>query len=449
MAIRKVKKKIPVDKLEIGMFVVELDRPWLETDFLLQGFIIQDQDDVHALQRQCEFVYIQGEVIEKSDPKERREQRVGLFARIAGKKKQPEAAPTKTSKIQGISSAPPAEKDRVKYINKISMEQEFKAATNTYSSAKNVAKNIMDGIRIGMTLDINQARETVDSIVDSILRNNNALVWLSKLRNKDEYTSEHSLNVCILSVTFARHLGHDEDEIRKIGLGGLLHDIGKAKIPMEVLNKPGRLTDEEFQLMKNHPTYGRQLLMSMPRSELFTLDVAYSHHERIDGQGYPRQLQAHQIPYYAKVVSLADTYDAITSNRIYDSGRASMEALDIIFKNRGKQFDRELAAEFIKCIGVYPPGSIVELTNGEVGIVIASNPGNKLRPRILLVKNSEKEWRKAQKVIDLAKRDLDPDKNPYMIAKEIPNGTHGVDIRKFIADGLVLKYDRGATGSTP
>jgi putative nucleotidyltransferase with HDIG domain len=296
----------------------------------------------------------------------------------------------------------------------------------------------MDGLRIGRTLNIHKVRKVVDDIVDSILNNANALTWLTKIKNKDEYTAEHSLNVCILSVAFARHLGLPEEQLRKIGLCGLLHDVGKAKIPDEILNKPGRFTDEEMDMMKLHTVFGRDLLLSVKDVDHATVDVAYMHHERIDERGYPRGLKAHQIPYYAKLISVVDTYDAITSARVYDAGRSSMEALDIIYKNRNRQFDEHLALEFIKFIGIYPPGSIVQMTNGEVGIVLASNKSNKLRPRILMVLDKDKKP-VPQFVIDLSDTPKDLQGEPYMISGELPNGKFGVDIREFLKRGLVLK----------
>lgn len=217
-----------------------------------------------------------------------------------------------------------------------------------------------------------------------------------------------------------------------------MHDVGKSKIPEEVLNKPGRFTDEEFNIMKLHPAYGRDLLSSLASSDHSSIDIAYSHHERIDGRGYPRALKPQQIPYYAKVVALTDTYDAITSTRCYDQARASMNALDIIYQNKGSQFDEELAIEFIKCIGIYPPGSIVEMTNGYVGIVIAKNKESKLKPRIILVVDSDKALIK-ERIIDLQDTPLDEHDSPFVIARELPNGTHGIDIREFVKKGLKLQ----------
>ena len=427
--------EIPVGKLKLGMHVVRLDRPWSETEFLIQGFIINNKEIIDALSEHCEYVYIEAKEEHLNEPKiERRIKRKGLFSR---KTKQNDNTDSNASVKKEGRQAPPTVKKKVTYINKITTEQEIPASKQAYRHAKTTVKNIMDGIRIGRMLDVNEARQVVDEIVDSVLRNKDALAWLTKIKNKDEYTAEHSLNVSILSATFARHLGHSEEEIKVIALGGLLHDVGKAKIPNEILNKEGRFTDEEFAIMKAHTTYGRNLLMSIPKKDFSTIDIAHSHHERVDGNGYPRQLKEHQIPYYAKIIALTDAYDAITSSRCYDKGRASMEALDIIYKCRGSQFDAELAVEFIKCIGIYPPGSIIELTSGEIAIVISTYPDNKLRPRIIIVLDSDKKIKK-QKIVDLKKILSDQEGNSLSISREITNGTYGVKIEDYLSRGLIF-----------
>jgi len=300
----------------------------------------------------------------------------------------------------------------------------------------------MEGIRIGRAIDINESRKVVDSIVDSILRNADALIWHTKLKDKDEYTAEHSLNVCILSIAFAKHLGYREADIRKIGLCGFLHDVGKSKIPHEVLVKPSRFTDDEFELMKKHTVFGRNLLMSLKKADHSAIDVAFCHHERIDGGGYPRGVKGENIPFFAKVVALADTYDAITSSRCYDQGRSSMDALDIIYKCRGTQFDEELAVEFIKCIGVYPPGSIVQINTGEIAIVLGSNVESKLRPKIMLVLDENKEPQH-ERMVDL-QFCL---RGTMEIACELPNGSHGVDVREYYKRGLIMTQQTEAEQS--
>ncbi len=422
MAIQITEVKVPVEKLEPGMEVVRLDRPWEETDFMLQGLVIKGQEDINDLQRQCKFVFVE-------------ESTVGNFS--------PEEDSDDALLIKKTSTAPPKASEKITYTNTVSIERELPKANLTYRAAKKIAKAIMSGIRLGRMIDMNDARGVVDGVVGSLLKNSDAMTWLTKLKNQDEYTAEHALNVCILSAAFARHLGHDEEEIRQIALCGLLHDVGKSQIPEEILNKEGRLTDEEFDVIKQHPTMGKDLLKTLSETDGAAIDVAHCHHERIDGKGYPRALEEGQIPYYAKIIAVTDSYDAITSNRCYESGRASMEALDIIYRCRGTQFERQLAEEFIQCVGIYPPGSIVEFTNQEVGIILASNARHKLKPRVLVVLDSKKDFC-LQSIVDLTSDAKDFQGKPYAIAREIPNGTHGVDLKEFLNRGLSIDYGKGA-----
>lgn len=403
-----IETEISVAELQIGMHVVRLDRPWEDTDFLLQGFILQTEDDIRAVQRQCDRVIVEGKV--------------------------DRARSGRTTTAHQTSSIP---KRKATYINKVDASREMAAARMSYSDAKATAKNIMSSLRLGRTLEMNQIHKVVDDCVDSVLRNDNALLLLTKIKNKDEYTAEHCINVSILSAAFAKHLGLLEGEIRNVALCGLLHDVGKMRIDDEVLNKPGALTPEEFTVMKNHTTFGRDLLASLPRLAHSAVDVAFSHHERMDGKGYPRGLAGHQIPLFAKIVGLVDTYDAITSSRIYDKGRASMEALQIIHRNKGDQFDAGLAVEFIRMIGVYPPGSIVEMSNHEVGIVVATHGTSKLKPRVLLVRDADKHPLATFREVDLLKGALDSAGRPYKIAREVPDESYGIVMKGFIEQGIL------------
>ena len=190
--------------------------------------------------------------------------------------------------------------------------------------------------------------------------------------------------------------------------------------------------------MKNHTSHGRSILMGTSHSLNMAVDVAFSHHERVDGKGYPRSLNASQIPYFAKIIGIVDAYDAITSTRIYDKGRASMQALDIINRNSGSQFDEELASDFIQLIGIYPPGSIVEMTNGEVGIVIESERSSKLKPKLLLVRESDKSPMSTFRTITLKTEPVDMAGNAYRIAREIPDGSHGVVLEDFVDEGIIV-----------
>ncbi|MEP6191183.1 MAG: HD-GYP domain-containing protein [Marinobacter sp.] len=431
-----VETRVHVSELSLGMHVVRLDRAWEETDFLLQGFVIRDPQEIHSLQAQCDFVFIEGRLDTASQhtphpirSETRPKSSSGFFGLFKGS--------SKKAKEQEQVATQPKTRKRVTYINKVDLGSEMPFAAVKFEDAQQTAKSIMSGLRVGRALDLNNARAVVNSCVESVLRNENALMLLTKIKHQDEYTAEHCINVSILSAAFGKHLGLLEGEIRTLALCGLLHDVGKTRIPDTVLNKPGALTPEEFETMRTHTTHGRAILMGTSNSLATAVDVAYSHHERMDGQGYPRGLKAQQVPYFAKIVGLVDTYDAITSDRVYDKGRASMQALEAIHKHRGTQFDKELAEAFIQMIGIYPPGSIVEMLNGEVGIVVESHPKHKLKPKVLMVRDADHVELTPYQHRDLMKAPKDSTGVAYQIAREVPDGTYSIVLQDFVDQGLI------------
>tara|TARA_R110002072_G_scaffold90500_8_gene202503 strand:- start:8303 stop:9646 length:1344 start_codon:yes stop_codon:yes gene_type:complete len=435
--------EIPVNQLTLGMHVIRLDRPWLETDFQLQGFVIKDPSQIKRLAKQCQYVVIRSNSKSNStftqtpNYDERRIKKQGLFARLF-KKNKPLTKTKSVATYHHIANAPPVPEKRIIYTDQIGTGKELPTAKITYDEAKNSVNHLMESIRVGRSVNVLESSKAVDHIVDSVIRNQDALRWLTKIKHQDAYTAEHSINVCILSATFARFLGHDEGEIRRIAISGLLHDVGKSRVPADILNKNGRLTVDELNIMKEHTTFGKDLLLSIGHADRIAVDVAHTHHERLDGKGYPRGLTASQIPYYAKIIALADCYDAITSSRCYDGARASMEALDIIYKCRGVQFDNDLAIDFIKCIGIYPPGAIVELNTGQVGIVIAANINNKLRPKVLLVRNKDKKIM-SEKPVDLTNSEF---QGKIKIARELPDDSYGVHSRDYLSMGAIMDIMR-------
>lgn len=412
---------LPVADLQLGMHVVKLDRPWSDTTFMMQGFIIQSNEEIFQLQRQCNSIYVQVRVTE-----------VNAFQKGISERRVNNKGDEKTGGRPGYDK--PMTETKINYINQINFHDAMDESQMTFKSARSLASSIMDGLRIGQTLNMNKCRDVVESVVESVIDNPDTLRFLSQIKSKDEYTAEHSMNVCVLSATFARFLGLAEFEIKGVALSGLLHDVGKAKVPIEILNKADRFTQEEAKIMSSHARWGRDLLMSLPQGDRLAVDVAHSHHERIDGKGYPRGLQAYQIPYYAKIVALTDAYDAITSNRVYGNARTSYQALSIIKAGAGTQFDAALSAEFIKCIGLYSPGAIVELVNGEVGVVLFADNNNRLRPRILLVRDAQKNVRFPEKLLNLAH----PDNHEISILQELPNGSYGIDLSDLVAKGLKI-----------
>jgi putative nucleotidyltransferase with HDIG domain len=271
---QRTSKKIHVAELKVGMYISKLDRDWLETPFLMQGFAVESLEDISTVADFCEYVWV--DALEENWEENSRRETI---------KKNPR---------QQI------------LINKTSTVQENQKILGVYRDAKRITKNLMDEARFATSINTDAARETVDHCVQSVLRNADALVWLSRLRDRDEYTSEHCLNVCINAIAFGRNLGMVEEELQELGLCGLLHDIGKMKIPPEILNKPDKLTPEEFNIMKRHTVYGRNLLMSGNKATPKAVDVAWNHHESLDGSGYPRGLNETGISQYARIVAIVD-----------------------------------------------------------------------------------------------------------------------------------------------
>lgn len=410
----KIEIKIPVTELQLGMHVVALDRPWLDTDFPVQGFVIRHTADIQALQEQCRFVYVEGEEVPEGPARFN----AGVWRRPGADKR----------------------RRRVPQLKKIAVESELPSAIEAHRQARSLAREILEGVRVGRAIDVNHARTVVRSCVDSVLRNHEALQLLAQIRGKDEYTAEAGMNVCIMAALFGRHLGLLEGELEKLALSGLLHDVGKVRIPDEILKKPTALEASEFEVVKYHADHGRTILMGISGLDPIVVDVAYSHHERMTGSGYPRGLLAHQVPYFAKIVSIVDAYVAMTSDRVYARAKASKEALDIIYQARGEQFDENLALDFIQCIGVFPPGSLVELNTGETGIVITAYELNRLRPRVLLVRDPDGKPGR-ERVVDLRRGDEYAPGKPYRIRRELPTGSHGIDLGEYLEQGLQLRNE--------
>lgn len=400
--------KIHVSEVKIGMFVSKLDRDWTETPFLLQGFVVEQMSDIAVLEEYCEHVWIDAVEDVWIPPEERKAQ--GLPAR------------------------------KVNYINKIPAQEEHRKALGVYQEARRITKDLLDDIRLGGVIDTQKAKDTVSSCVQSVVRNPDALIWMSKMRDQNEYTAEHCLNVCILSIAFGRHLGMDEPALQKLGLCGLLHDVGKMRIPDSILNKAAPLTDKEWKQMRAHVVHGRNLLMSSPGSYHGVVDVAYSHHERVDGNGYPRKLKAAAISDFSRIIAIVDAFDAMTAERCYAPSISSTDALKVIFKDKGTHFDDRLAQEFIKCVGLYPPGCIVELMNGMVAIVLEVNHRYKHLPRVIVVQQEKGKFGREQ-ILALADIERDKLSREHLIQRVLRDGEYGVRIKDYREKGLVFRQN--------
>lgn len=396
--------KIHISELKIGMFVSKLDRPWLDTPFLMQGFVIETLDDIDAVSQYSQYVWIDAVQDTWIPPEE-------------------------------LSVLSPLRKKNV-YINKLDAKTEQAAVVTAYREARRITRTMLDDIRMGGVINTMQAKSMVKDCVDSILNNADALIWMSKIRSQDQYTSEHCLNVCILAIAFGRHLGMIESDLERIGLSGLLHDVGKMRVPLDILNKPAKLTEKEFNIVKAHTVQGRNLLMSSPGIPDAVIDVAYSHHEKVNGEGYPRQMPGSGISEFSRIIAIVDAYDAMTAERCYSEGMASTEALKVIFKDRGTHFDEKLALEFIKCIGLYPPGTLVELVNGLVCIVLETNTKYRHLPKVIAVKKQDEILDKLFQ-IDLAEVEKGTLDKSFLIKRALKDGSFGVCIRDYWDTGMM------------
>jgi len=402
-----MRKKIDVRNLRMGMFVAELDKPWIETPFLFQGFVLDSKRDMARLMLLCEHVYIDTD--KGDDYVETRVQRRVI------------PATERKTTIQ----------NRQHYYN-TPVEDELKVSRDIYSKAKTHLIALFRDIRLGKSVDAVSSKLVVSKMADSIIRNPDALMLLSHLRDKAEQSATHGLNVCILALTFGRHLGFSSQQLREIGIGALLHDIGEIKLPDELLSNRRNLTTEQQALLQTHTQLGYDILSKNPDIPKSAAEIALSHHERKDGSGYPRRLEGDEISYYSKIVGIVNVYDTVTSN--YDD-RGSVIATDVL-KNmyhwRDTLFDADLIEQFIQCIGIYPIGSVIELSTGEVGIVISVPPQHHLSPKIMIVRDSNKNPYYPPRVINMYDLRDSEEADDIEIIRVLPPDAFGIDLKSYL-----------------
>jgi putative nucleotidyltransferase with HDIG domain len=409
------KVKMDVANLATGMYVCELDRPWLESPFLFQGFPLDDDDIIQQLRELCEYVYVDPE---KSDNSVR--------------SKLLTLGSTETTKTKSEFKAKPTRNQDVTE-NIIDYREHLQLARKIHTRARSFVSEMQSFVRDGgENIDVQGAQTLVSDLADNIMVNPHAMMWLTYLKQRHEYTMTHSVNVCILALTFGRHLKLARETLEVLGLGALLHDIGKLRIPSEILDKPGSLTPDEFEVMKKHPSEGFSILKDDKYIHPDALEIVHHHHERISGNGYPDRLASDSIHFLTKVVSIVDVYDAITSDRCYHDGISPYKALQNIYKWAEAQFDKKLVEEFMSCMGVYPIGSIVELNNNRIGIVISTTPKTRLRPIVLLVMDENHEMFDIRRILNLSTQSWDDENERLEINKIVEPAEVGIKVREVL-----------------
>ncbi|GHF85079.1 HD-GYP domain-containing protein [Thalassotalea marina] len=262
------------------------------------------------------------------------------------------------------------------------LDQEMKQASKLYNDAKALQAKIMGSVKLEKALKIDNISETTNAMVDSVFRNSDALSCLTRMQSKDSYLLEHSLNVAILMAVFAKHLGFEKRQIQEMFLGAFLHDLGKVLIPDEILHKPGALTDKEYKIMQSHVALGLKMLEDSPEISHIAMRMVREHHERNDGRGYPKGLTKEDISKYGHMIAIVDSYDAMTSDRVYQKGMTPIKAFKILVSESPASFDEELVEKFIQCLGVYPVGTLVKLNSGKLGLISKLNPQRPLHPYV-------------------------------------------------------------------
>ncbi len=419
-------KKIDVMDLERGMYISELDRPWLETPFLFQGFELRKPEEFELIRKFCRYVYIDVARGPDISPQRRivAEQRTRILnteeARIT--REVHELADSATSILE-IREITPAK--RPAYREQVGLEQEITQAREVEAKSREMMGAALDDAARGKTVDTRLALSVVGSMVDSVIRNPDALVCLSQLKEQSAYTALHSIRTCVIGIAFARHLVLSREEMIALGMGLLLHDIGTVRVPKEILTKPSGLSLTEFDLMKNHVRWGMEILGKSGGMPPLGMQVTQYHHERRDGAGYPMHLEGEAITMAGYIGAITDVYDAVTSDRTYASGLTAEDALKRMYEWRERDFHPQLIEEFIKCMGIFPIGSLVELSNGSIGVVITVNRMRRLKPKVALVLTAAKEPYSQKHIADLAEH-RDNQGQELKIMRVLPSGSYGI-----------------------
>ncbi len=395
-------KKISSAEVEIGMVVSSLDRPWSETTFLFQGFQVRAQSDIDQLKEQSRHVYIMV-------PDEEIE--------ISG-------GPSSMSPM----SVMPEAIGQQSYRDQVAAAKELKTARGSHREIASLVKEIETIVRNDKDLHLDSVRKSVDTLVDSVVRNPDAYMWLTRIQRFDSYAYRHALSASVWATAVGRELGLPRKALGALATGTLLMDIGNTALPREILRKQGRLSHEEWALVKSHVAHGVRILSSTPNPTVDMIDIVKTHHERMDGSGYPGGLKGQQIPFLGQIAGIVDFYAAVTIPRPYAPAIAPSAAMQMLHKQRQRYFDEALVQAFIQALSTFPTGSLVELSTGAVGIVLSQNPGFRLRPNVVLLLDPEKRPYGSYPIVNLVSEIQDSHGFPQHVRKTLIDGAYGLSV---------------------
>ena len=509
-----MKEIVAASDLRIGMFVAELDRPWLESPFLMQGFVIEDEETLTQLRGLCRFVHVDrtrsvGDAWRAADepkadlrlartatlgafqaPADARRRPVDFFGLLRSLRSMgratdsveasarraqdmapwvhvyPEAAGQRGPKALGEAEAPDyagratarplitgeerrlrgagirAQSDRVvgaagavsgitHLEPTVALEEEIVTALPLVGRAHGLLAQIALDVQRSLNPDLERLRGVVSEMVLSVARNPDALLWLARLKQTDQYSYDHSLDVSAHVMIFGRYLGLGDESIGHLGMAGMLQDVGKLKLPPSLLQKSGSLSPREHEIFRSHVDFSLQILSKSSGVSLSMLEIVTRHHERCDGSGYPRGLQGDQVGLMAEIAGLCDTYCAMTRERPYGEAASAQVALDALRAQRGIGFSESTVDQFVQCIGLYPVGTLVELNSGEVAVVVTQNRIRRLKPRVMIILGPDKQPNSYPHTLDLLYEQPTATGQPYAIVRALPPGAYGVDASEF------------------
>ncbi|HZV55737.1 MAG TPA: HD domain-containing phosphohydrolase [Rhodocyclaceae bacterium] len=423
--------------LKIGMFVADLDRPWLDSPFLIQGFLIEENEQLAQLRQLCRFVTVDRARSTGA------EYRVDTTAFVPEKRlPMTPAQPVIHYQSRKKLALPPlviiGEREvagrkfaAIRYDDDVRVEEELPAAKVSYQNTQVLLQDIGDQVSAGKMPDIEHVDRTVNGMVECVVRNPDALLWLSKLKRTDNETYDHALSVSIHLMAFGRHLGLPPDELHALGMGGLLKDIGFIRLPAELVHKMGGLTPTERDSMRQHVNIGCEMLAEEFSVSAIARDIIVKHHERIDGSGYPGRLRGQDIGLYAEMAGVVDSYCAMLYPRAFRPARNGQWVIEEVNSMRDKRFTGSVVDEFVQFVGLYPVGTLVELNSGEVGVVYEQNRVRRLKPRIMLLLGPDKTRNTSPGILNLLNDPLVREGLPYQIVRILPTGSFGLDPKEF------------------
>jgi HD-GYP domain-containing protein (c-di-GMP phosphodiesterase class II) len=387
--------KVAAMNLQPGMFVAELDRPWLETPFSLQGFVVRDSSEILYISDYVEHVYVDAEY-------------------------------NNSGKFLSLVTTPTAEK----LGNALQLKAEFQQAKVCFESAADTLDKVFDSLRDGRNTDVAALRDAINPLIEGVFRNQEAVAALLRLKESSAYRYTHSISMALWATILGRHIGLHRDELEKLALGCAMCDVGMTQLSPELLDNPSDLTEQQHKIVRAHPNMGSELVAKSRDVDFEILSIIENHHERVDGSGYPRGLEGASIPLLARIAGLVDAYDAMITPRPYASPRTSHEAVQELIDSKGTAFQEALVEQFVQAIGLFPTGALVELNTGEVAIVVKQNTARRLKPEVVVVLDEAKRRKDVLDLVDLAEQDLSKEVERW-VARELLAGTYGINSEEY------------------